>query len=54
VLLVVDGQYGSGGGGMERRDLFRICQTPPIGDAEKNRRPRRSSFIVSIRQVVAT
>ena len=39
---------------VERRDLFRICQTLPVSDPEKNRRPagRRcphgssSSFIV--------
>ena len=38
---------------VERRDLFRICQTLPISDAEKNRRPAGGDARTAVRQVLS-
>src|SRR5258705_10625716 len=38
---------------VERRDLFRICQTLPISDAEKNRRPAGGDARTAIRPVLS-
>jgi hypothetical protein len=38
---------------VERRDLFRICQTPPISDAEKNCRPAGGDARTAVRQVLS-
>ena len=38
---------------VERRDLFRICQTLPISDAEKNRRPAGGDARTAARQVLS-
>ena len=38
---------------VERRDLFRICQTLPISDAEKNRRPAGGDARTAARHVLS-
>jgi hypothetical protein len=38
---------------VERRDLLRICQTLPIGDTEKNRRPAGADACTAVRQVLS-
>jgi hypothetical protein len=38
---------------VERRDLFGICRTLPISDAEKNRRPAGGDARTAVRQVLS-
>jgi hypothetical protein len=38
---------------VERRDLFRICQTLPINDTENNRQPAGRDARPTVRQVVS-
>jgi hypothetical protein len=38
---------------VERRDVFRICQTLPISDAKNNRRPAGGDARTAVRQVLS-
>jgi hypothetical protein len=38
---------------VERRDVFRICQTLPISDAENHRRPAGGDARTAVRQVLS-